>query len=152
CTPRAPARPGRSATARFSSCRWRIASASAPANRAARPSAPEGVGRVGNLPGENGRVATCPPPRNPFVSPIKVSALFRPTPCRGKQGRKVEVCCDTQRSFGSDPREGSASRRSPFHGLPRPVAALHHPRRRPRRRRLRGGPRLRRLLDPRLAG
>ena len=40
---------------------------------------------------------------------------------------------DTARSSGLDPREGSQGRRPALHGLPRPVAALHHPGRGARR-------------------
>ena len=59
---------------------------------------------------------------------------------------------DPQRSIGVVPGKGREGRRPAVHGLPRSVAALHHPRRQARRGRVRGRPGLRRLQHPRLAG
>ena len=82
-TPPAPATPARSATARSSSCRWRTASASAPANAAARPSAPKSRSGKSQNPQSKIRSQTVPLPykilleTSMVMTPKEVLTLIR---------------------------------------------------------------------------
>src|SRR5262245_25709310 len=71
-------------------------------------------------------------PGNPYKADTCATSNSLPRlTAPGYSPRRQEVAShDPERSSGSDPRKRGARRRSALHGLPRPVAALHHPGRR----------------------